>query len=141
MWAMPKTVLGFDFGKQRIGVAVGQRITGTASPLQTLQSKNGKPDWEAIGKLVGEWQPGALVVGMPRNMDGSEHELTKIITRFGNQLHGRYGLPVHYVDERLSSREAALSLAPGVARRDKGAIDRVAAQLILQTWLDQQGRL
>ncbi len=130
-------VLAFDYGRARIGVAVGQTITGTASPLETIKADQGKPDWSAVERLIKEWQPTLFVVGMPKNMDGSEHSLTSAITRFGNQLHGRYGLQVHYVDERLSSREAELSLMPGRAKKDKGVIDRVAAQLILQTWLDQ----
>jgi putative Holliday junction resolvase len=135
-----QSVVCFDYGKSRIGVAVGQTITGTASALETIKADQGKPDWEAVTRIINEWKPNVLVVGMPRNMDGSAHELAPRITRFGNQLNGRYNLPVHYVDERLSSREAELTLTKGVARRDKGAIDRVAAQLILQTWLNQQGR-
>ncbi|MCF6217343.1 MAG: Holliday junction resolvase RuvX [Gammaproteobacteria bacterium] len=136
---MPEsTVLGFDYGRRRIGVAVGQTITHTSSPLATIQADQGKPDWHAVQALINEWQPTVFVVGMPKNMDGSAHQLTATITRFGNQLHGRYGLPVHYIDERLSSREAERSLMPGQAKKDKGVIDRVAAQLILQTWLDQE---
>lgn len=134
---MSITVLGFDYGRSRIGVAVGQSITGTASAIETVRADQGKPDWLAIERLIKEWQPQRFVVGMPKNMDGSEHQLTAIITRFGNQLHGRFGLPVSYVDERLSSREAERSLMPGQAKKDKGVIDRVAAQLILQTWLEQ----
>ncbi|VAX10569.1 Putative pre-16S rRNA nuclease Yqg [hydrothermal vent metagenome] len=132
-----ETVLGFDYGRCRIGVAVGQTITGTGSPLATIKADQGKPDWQAVERLINEWRPTLFVVGMPKNMDGSAHQLTATITRFGNQLHGRYGLPVHYVDERLSSQEAERSLRPGQAKKDKGVIDRVAAQLILQTWLDQ----
>jgi len=131
------TVLGFDYGRSRIGVAVGQSVTGIASPLETIKADQGKPDWQAVQRLLDTWQPNLFVVGMPKNMDGTEHQLTATITRFGNQLHGRYGLPVHYVDERLSSREAERSITPGRAKKDKGVIDRVAAQLILQTWLDQ----
>lgn len=131
------TALGFDYGRSRIGVAVGQSIIGIASPLETIKADQGKPDWQAVQRLLDTWQPNLFVVGMPKNMDGTEHQLTAIITRFGNQLHGRYGLPVHYVDERLSSREAERSITPGQAKKDKGVIDRVAAQLILQTWLDQ----
>jgi len=134
---MANTYLGFDYGRSRIGVAVGQSITGTASAIETIKADQGKPDWSAVERLIKEWQPQRFVVGMPKNMDGSEHQLTATITRFGNQLHGRFGLPVSYVDERLSSREAERSLAPGRAKKDKGVIDRVAAQLILQTWLDQ----
>lgn len=134
---MSGAALGFDYGLRRIGVAVGQGLTRTASALATVAARDGKPDWEAISRLINEWGPETLVVGMPRNMDGSEHELAPRVRRFGNQLHGRYRLPVHYVDERLSSREAE-GLLRGQRGADKGAIDRLAAQLILQTWLEQQ---
>lgn len=130
-------VLGFDYGRSRIGVAVGQTVIGTSAPLATIKADQGKPDWHAVQRLMDEWQPTLFVVGMPKNMDGTEHQLTATITRFGNQLHGRYGLQVHYVDERLSSKEAERSISPGRAKKEKGVIDRVAAQLILQTWLDQ----
>ncbi len=134
-----KTILGFDYGRSRIGVAVGQNITGTASPLETIKADQGKPDWPSVQRLIDEWKPNLFVVGMPKNMDGTEHQLTATITRFGNQLHGRYGLQVHYIDERLSSVEAERKLRemPGRAKKDKGVIDQIAAQLILQTWLDQ----
>lgn len=134
---MTGTALGFDYGLRRIGVAAGQGLTRTATALATVAARDGKPDWDAIGRLIGEWRPEALVVGLPRHMDGSEHPLAARVRRFGNQLHGRYRLPVHYVDERLSSREAE-TLLKGQGGRGKEAIDRLAAQLILQTWLEQQ---
>ncbi len=132
------TLLGFDFGTQRIGVAVGQTVTGTARPLRTLHSQNGGVDWAAVTELIREWQPEALVVGLPVHMDGTEHELTARARRFGNRLAGRYNLRVFFVDERLSSDEAERLLAAEGHKGDKGAVDRVAAQLILQSWLDQQ---
>ena len=132
---MGGVLLGFDYGKKRIGVAVGQTLTRTASALTTIAVHNGRPDWEAITRLFDEWKPLALVVGRPCNMDGSEHELTKAARRFGNQLAGRYNLPVHDVDERLTSFEAEMELR-SEGRRGKQAIDPVAARLILQTWLD-----
>lgn len=132
----PRTLLGFDFGTRRIGVAVGQELTGTARPLTTLTSRNGGPDWTAISRLIEEWQPDALVVGIPCHMDGTEMEMTRLATRFGNRLRGRYNLPVFAVDERLTSAEAELLLREGGRRPDKGAVDQVAAQLILQSWLD-----
>jgi len=101
-----RTLLGFDFGLKRIGVAVGQEMTGTASALTTVAARDGKPDWDAISRLIHEWQPDAVVVGLPLNMDGSDHELSRRARRFGNQLHGRYNLPAHFIDERLSSLEA-----------------------------------
>ena len=132
------TVLGFDFGRRRIGVAVGQGITASARPLTTLTSRDDRIDFEAIGRLIGEWQPQALVVGLPLNTDGSEHDLTRRARRFRNQLAGRYNLPVHLVDERLTSVEAERQ-RPGYRRGAKGEIDRIAAQIILQSWFDGHG--
>ncbi len=137
-------LLGFDYGRQRIGVAVGQQVTGSATPLTTLHARDAKPDWEAIARLIAEWRPAALVVGEPCCLDGSEHELTEAARRFSRQLEGRFGLPVHLMDERLSSKEAERiardARAAGRRRRVvKEDIDKLAAQIILQSWLDQQG--
>jgi putative Holliday junction resolvase len=133
----PRIVLGFDFGTRRIGVAVGQGLTRSASALVTLSNRNGAPDWEAIGRLIEQWQPAALVVGLPLNLDGSDHEITRLARRFGNRLRGRYNLPVYTMDERLSSAAAEALLAEQ-GRYDKADVDKVAAQLILQGWLEQQ---
>ncbi len=132
------TLLGFDFGTRRIGVAVGQTVTRSARPLCTLHSHNGGVEWTAVTRLLEEWQPEALVVGLPVHMDGTEHELTARARRFGNRLAGRYNLRVFFMDERLSSDEAERLLAAEGRRGDKEDVDRVAAQLILQAWLDQQ---
>ena len=132
---MPETLLAFDYGTRRIGIAVGQTLTGTARPLATLKSRNGKPDWEAIGRLIREWQPDRLVVGLPLHMDGSEQPMTELARRFGRQLEGRYNLPVEWADERLTSEEAERNLPGG---GDKAAIDAEAAAVILQGWLDRQ---
>ena len=133
-------ILGFDYGEQRIGVAVGQRITGTATPLTTLTSRDRKPDWDAISDLIQEWKPEALVVGMPYHLDGSESEMSERIKKFCRQLNGRYGLPVHQVDERLSSAEAeqTLKLQRQQGRRkkiNKQEIDQLAAAVQLESWL------
>lgn len=133
----PRTLLGFDFGTKRIGVAVGQELTGTATALATLNNRDGAPDWAAISRLIEEWHPNALVVGLPLNLDGSESESTRLARRFGNRLAGRYNLPVFTADERLSSSEAEAYLAEA-GRYDKSDIDKLAAQLILQGWLQQQ---
>lgn len=133
---MPQTLLGFDYGRLRTGVAVGQTLTGTASALITLKARNNKPDWDGIDKLISEWQPDGLVVGVPVHMDGTEQEMTKTARKFGRQLKARYNLPVYEADERLSSAEAEQNLGSG---QDKAAIDREAARLILQAWLDEQG--
>lgn len=136
----PRTLLGFDYGTRRIGVAVGQEVTRSVTPLTTLASKTGKPDWQAITRLIAEWQPELIVVGLPLHLDGTEQELTQRARRFGNQLKGRYNLPVEMMDERLTSYEAEQLLDSshsGAGRQDPGAIDQVAAQLILQSWFDQ----
>jgi putative holliday junction resolvase len=125
------TVLGFDFGQHRIGVAVGQTVTRTASPLQTLRVRAGQPDWTAVQQLIRTWQPTKLVVGLPSHPDGAPHPLAAPIKRFGQRLHGRFGLPVEYIDERLSSH-AADELTDG----DLAQTDAVAASLILETWLN-----
>jgi putative Holliday junction resolvase len=116
---------------------VGQGLTRSASALVTLSNRNGAPDWEAIGRLIEQWQPAALVVGLPLNLDGSDHEITRLARRFGNRLRGRYNLPVYTMDERLSSAAAEALLAEQ-GRYDKADVDKVAAQLILQGWLEQQ---
>ncbi|MEN8107866.1 MAG: Holliday junction resolvase RuvX [Pseudomonadota bacterium] len=126
-----QTLLGFDFGRQRIGVATGQTITGTASALETLQSRNDQPDWNAISTLIRTWQPAALVVGLPLHADGSDSAMTGAARRFIRQLEGRYRLPVYGMDERLSSRAAA-----DLADTDNAGIDAAAARIILQDWLD-----
>ena len=140
----PGTVLGFDFGKKRIGIAVGQTLTAGANPLTTLPVHNEQPDWDAISRLIQQWRPAQLVVGLPVNMDGGEHALTAAVKNFAAQLRSRYALPVHLVDERLSSHEAQ-RIAAGMGGRSaphsraaKETVDRIAAQLILETWLSQQ---
>jgi len=131
----PRTLLGFDFGTRRIGVAVGQELTRTATALVTLNNRDGGPDWGAISRLIEEWHPDALVVGLPLNLDGGESESSRLARRFGNRLAGRYNLPVFTADERLSSSEAEAILAER-GHFDKAEIDRLAAQLILQGWLE-----
>lgn len=145
MTARPRTLLGFDYGLRRIGVAVGQELTGTASALTTLSNSDSGPDWLVITRLIKEWQADALVVGIPLNMDDSEHEMTHAARRFARQLQGRYGLPVYEADERLSSMEAEQVMiaqnirSPNRKRQQHRArIDREAAQIILQTWLNEQ---
>jgi len=131
-----QTLLGFDYGRKRIGVAVGQRITGSASALTTVSARDGKPDWPAITRLIDEWKPDALVVGIPYHMDGSEQDMTRAAQRFCRQLEGRYHLPVHAADERLSSWVVAAGLAE--SGKTGRAIDPLSAQVILQDWLQQK---
>lgn len=131
----PRTLLGFDFGTKRIGIAVGQELTHTATALVTLNNRDGGPDWASITNLITEWQPDAMVVGLPLNLDGSESESSRLARRFGNRLAGRYNLPVFNADERLSSNEAEAILAEQ-GHFEKADIDKLAAQLILQSWLE-----
>lgn len=130
-----QTLLGFDFGTRRIGVAVGQRVTGTSRALTTLTAREGQPDWAQVEQLIATWRPDALVVGLPLALDGSRSEVTAAAERFARRLHGRFRLPVHMQDERLSSY-AAEQLTEG-SRRDR--LDATAARIILQDWLDAQG--
>ena len=127
-----QTLLGFDYGRKRIGVAVGQQLTCSATALTTVQARDGKPDWPAISHLLEEWKPDALVVGIPYHMDGTEQDMTHAARRFGRQLEGRYKLPVHHAEERLTSYvvESGLNDTKG-----KMAIDPLSAQVILQDWL------
>lgn len=138
-WPARGTLLGFDFGLARIGVASGELETRQASPLTTLAETTNKGRFEAIAALIAEWQPVGLVVGVPRHLEGDAHELTARCQRFANQLHGRFALPVGHADERLSSAEAELRLTEGGRHRwqdRKALIDAVAAQIILQSFLD-----
>lgn len=118
--------LGFDFGARRIGVASGNALTRSATPLATIAAV-GEARFEAIGRLIGEWRPDALVVGVPRHPDGAAHQNTLRAERFARQLGGRYGLPVHEVDERYSTVEAA--------SREARDLDAAAAAIILEQFL------
>ena len=130
-----RTILGFDFGTKRIGIAIGQEVTATANPLTTITAVKHKPDWEAISKIIKEWQPDLFVVGLPVHMDGSEQPMTQAAKRFSNQLNGRYQIPVALMDERLSSDEAESILKEQSGFTDKAQIDMMSAQLILQSWM------
>lgn len=135
---MPEGVfLGFDFGYKRIGVAVGQQITASARPLLTLDAKLGVPDWKAIEKIIKEWRPQALIVGLPRCIDDSEQYTTAAARDFAAELGNRFLLPVHLVDERLSTVEARARLfAEGGYRRIRQSqVDSYAACIILEQWL------
>lgn len=122
-------VLGFDFGTRRIGVAIGNGVTREARPLRSLAAERAADRWAAIGRLITEWQPDRLVVGIPRHPDGAPHEMTARCERFARQLEGRFGLPVGRVDERYTSAVAARA----------GDVDAAAAALILQQWFDDGG--
>jgi len=134
-----RSFLSFDYGKQRIGVAAGQKVTGTANPVCTLNCKQGKIDWQAIEQLIQQWQPDALVVGVPYHMNGEHSDMTLAAQRFGRQLHGRFHCPVHEMDERLSSVEAEQyqlsKRQAGGKRAAKQQIDGIAAAIILENWM------
>ena len=123
-------VIGFDFGLRRIGVAVGQTITQTATPETIVNSKDGKPDWTHISRLFKAWQPVAIVVGLPMRLDGSEQALTQPARKFGQRLSGRYHCPIFYMEEQLSS------IAAESRQLKQTHIDDHAAQIILENWLE-----
>jgi len=133
------TLLAFDFGHRRIGVAVGQTLTCSANALAVVSFAD-KPDWQTITGILKEWRPVALIVGLPLAADGGETEMSKRARRFGRQLNGRYGIPVMYEDERLSSFSAEQRFVEarargGMRRKDAALKDAMAAQIILENWL------
>jgi putative Holliday junction resolvase len=132
------TVLAFDFGTKRIGVASGDTLMRLAHPLSTIEAEGNAVRFAAIAALVNEWQPVMLVVGLPRAIDGTAHDMTLRCQRFANQLSGRFRLPVLLVDERWSSVEAEGMLSSGSksSRQHKRQIDALAAQVILQSYFD-----
>ncbi len=125
-------VIGFDFGLKRIGVAIGQTITQSATPQAIVNSKDGKPDWQHITQLFKQWQPSAIVVGLPFRLNGEEQALTQPARKFGQRLAGRYNKNVFYISEQLTSVEAHNRVKPKQGK----AIDDHAAQIILENWLN-----
>ncbi|WP_233972340.1 Holliday junction resolvase RuvX [Pectobacterium versatile] len=135
-----RTILAFDFGTKSIGVAIGQEITGTARALTSFKAQEGIPDWQKVEKLLSEWQPNLVVVGLPLNMDGTEQPLTARARKFANRLHGRFGIAIELHDERLSTVEARADLFErgGFKALDKGSVDAASAVIILESWFDAQ---
>ena len=133
------TLLAFDFGTRSIGVAIGQRITGTARPLAALKAQDGTPDWNLIARLLKEWQPETVIVGLTLNMDGTEQPLTARARNFANKIHGRFGVAITLHDERLSTVEARAGLFEhgGFRALDKGSVDSASAVVILESYFDQ----
>ncbi|MEP4486336.1 MAG: Holliday junction resolvase RuvX [Halioglobus sp.] len=129
--------MAFDFGLRQIGVAIGNCLLTTTQPLAILSARDGIPDWQAVSNLLQEWKPDLLLVGNPLNMDGTESDLGARARKFGNRLHGRFGLPVEFADERLTSFEAKQDLAASGHSGDYKAqpIDSYAAELILKSWM------
>ena len=137
------TVMVFDFGLQRTGVAVGNTIVGTASAVETLQSINNKPNWDGISRLIKQWAPKQLVVGMPKQLNGEDTPLTAPIEKFCNQLNGRYNLPVAQANEQFTSIEAGRRLKEvrqaGRKRKvKKEEVDQISAVIIFENWYRSQ---
>jgi putative Holliday junction resolvase len=135
---LASTVLCFDFGEQRIGVAVGEHLLATANPLVTIDNESNEIRFVAISKLVKEWQPKLLIVGLPLSLDGAETSITQLCKKFARRLNGHFNLPVILIDERYSSAEASdlLNQSGIKGRAQKEMLDQVAAQTILQSYFD-----
>lgn len=133
--AVEQTVLAFDFGEKRVGVAVGQTVSRTAQALTTIAVKRGCVDWTKVAAIVEDWDPTSFVIGMVMTADGAPHSLAIMIERFARQLTGRFKRPVSFVDERLSSY-----IARGHASAGRHDVDALAAQVILETWLEESAR-
>ncbi len=133
-----QTIMGVDFGTGSIGFAIGQTLTGTASPIGALKAKDGTPDWQQVEKLLQEWQPNLVVVGLPLNMDGTEQEMTQRARKFANRLHGRFGVQVTTQDERLSTADAKAHLfaTGGYRNLKKGNVDAQSAVVILESYFE-----
>jgi putative Holliday junction resolvase len=138
MAAALKLLLGFDYGTKQIGVAVGQAITGQARELCILKAQNGVPDWQKVEALLREWQPDAIVVGLPLHMDGSPSAMSERAEKFARRLNGRFNVPVHMQDERLTTFEAKgqrLSQGGQQGSYRDNPVDALAAALLLESWL------
>ncbi|MDW3710886.1 MULTISPECIES: Holliday junction resolvase RuvX [Pseudomonas] len=132
-----RLLLGFDYGTKQIGVAVGQAVTGQARELCVLKAQNGVPDWQKVEALLKEWQPDAIVVGLPLNMDGTPSDMSERAQKFARRLNGRFNLPVFTHDERLTTFEAK---GQRLAQGQRGSyrenpVDALAAALLLEGWL------
>lgn len=135
-------VIAFDFGLKRTGVAVGNTVIGSATPECTLTSKDESPDWDGISRLIEEWKPTQIVVGMPMELDGSENPLKKRIERFCNQIQGRYNVAVDQENEQFTSLEAAQRLkqlrqSGRKQKVSKDEVDKIAASIILENWMQR----
>ena len=137
----PVTALSFDYGTKRIGVAFGQSISSTTRAVTVIKAKDGVPNWGMVANLIKIWQPDFLIVGLPYNLDGSENKLLQRASKFANRLNGRFNIPTFGIDERLSSKAAKEKLKTENSRKlcDTDLDDR-AAQIILETWLDEYNK-
>ncbi|MBD2811382.1 Holliday junction resolvase RuvX [Xenorhabdus sp. Vera] len=135
-----RTIIAFDFGTSSIGAAIGQEVTGTARALSAFKANEGSPNWQLIEKLLKEWLPDLVIVGLPLNMDGTEQPVTAQARKFANRLHGRFGVQVELHDERLTTVEARSHLFDhgGYKALNKGKVDAASAVIILESWFEQQ---
>lgn len=133
-----RTVLGFDFGMKYIGIAVGQEITNSASVIGSVKATDGIPNWDNITSYIKEWQPDFIIVGLPLNMDGTEQNVTASAKKFGNRLHSRFGLPVEFQDERLTTVDAKAQLFErgGYRNLTKENVDAQSAVLIIESYFE-----
>ena len=133
------SALAFDFGTQRIGVAFGQSVTGTASAVTVLKARDGQPRWNEMAQLIEQWKPDVFLVGLPYNIDGTVSELLGRAEKFARRLRERFDKPCYGMDERLSSREAIERLVEVNTAKavKKTAIDHIAAQIILENWFNE----
>lgn len=136
-YGLKKVFLAFDFGTRNIGVAVGQKITKSATALAPLLAQKGVPRWEEIDNLIKNWQPFALIVGIPHKADGSDLKITKLVKKFIEQLEKRYHLPVYEVEERLTTKAARAEIFArgGYKALQKESVDSIAARIILEEWM------
>ncbi len=134
------SVLAFDYGTQRIGVAFGQSVSGTARAVCVLKARDGIPSWERVAQLIQDWNPDLFVVGMPYNLDGSESDLMVRAVKFARRLHGRFGKMCYGMDERLSSKAAIEQVIENGGQSKHTAIDDIAAQIILENWFSEYER-
>lgn len=134
------TVLTFDYGLKTIGMAVGQTLTGTASPLDGLKANDGVPNWDQLKKVIDEWQPDLCLVGLPLNMDGSRSAMCDRAEKFARRLHGRFGAKVETMDERLTTFEAKGEIIEQKGSRQfkENNIDSLSARLIFESWYNSQ---
>ena len=137
----PRSLLGFDFGTKSIGVATGQMITQTAQPIAAIKANDGIPNWNVVEKVIEDWKPDLIVVGLPLNMDGTEQPITQRAKKFANRLNGRFGIKIALQDERLTTASAKEFIFEhgGYKALDKGKVDSVSAALILESWMQTVG--
>ena len=137
----PVTVMSFDYGTEKIGIAIGQSISSTAEPLTIIRAKDGIPNWSEITGLTESWRPNYFVVGLPYNLDGSDSKLLQRALKFAKRLNGRFNIPTFGIDERLSSKAATEKFKTGNPKNFvRNEIDDIAAQIILETWFSEYNK-